>query len=395
MSGSVFFDWPLAARAGKAGLPVRRHLWTDRWLQYYNGLWWTRTGSGAPHVVRAEDFGYEEFLAQDWTNLPASCVTDALAATGQTCPEPFNPSDPGRFTAEDGSGGSGSGSGSGSVGPAGPPGPPYALGVMGGGGGGGRSTRKKPDRTSITWPTLSLTMDDMTDPSPCYPGSGEGTGMKKASYGGQVSLSTTEDTEPGKGAAGTYFVSVRHGHKVLWSSTIIPGQTKDYGPVEVGPGLPGISQFTLEARAWIINSGDITASQAKTMQPWCEYAFQFECALQYCHQGVGWVTVRSPSNAILYEGCPEQGLLGMGNTTIAVGTSVTVQYSNTDGPCPGGHYCNAAVFDVRLVNGSSSVLLGTADLNNADDGGFGDYGGDRGPFTFTVTQGHLDALTSP
>ena len=49
-----------------------------------------------------------------------------------------------------------------------------------------------------------------------------------------------------------------------------------------------------------------------------------------------------------------------------------VRYSNTDGPCPGGHVCNRAKFNV-YANG---VLLGIADLNNA--GGAEDSGQSAG-----------------
>jgi len=44
---------------------------------------------------------------------------------------------------------------------------------------------------------------------------------------------------------------------------------------------------------------------------------------------------------------------------------------------------------VELAHGSARVVLGTANLNNGSDGG------DRGPFTFTVTQEQLDPLGSP
>ena len=79
----------------------------------------------------------------------------------------------------------------------------------------------------------------------------------------------------------------------------------------------------------------------------------------------------------------------MGNTSITAGTDISIQYSQSNGPCPGGHQCDAAVFRVELASGSGHVVLGTADLNNGDDGG------DRGPFTFTVTQAMLDSLATP
>ena len=233
-------------------------------------------------------------------------------------------------------------------------------------------------------------MDDYTDPSPCYPQDASGT--KKASFGGTVTLGTTADTVEGKPAAGGYFVSVRNGNTVLWSNIMWPGDSIDYGIHKVGPGIPGQSSFTFEVRAHLPNSncGDITGKASKTMQPWCSYEFQFWCEVSGgCHEGVGWVTIRSPGGTNLYEGCPSQGVLGMGNTTITAGTDITVQYGNGNGPCPGGHCCDAAVFRLELHNGNGTAVLGTANLNNGSDCG------DRGPFTFTVTQAILDSLNSP
>lgn len=47
------------------------------------------------------------------------------------------------------------------------------------------------------------------------------------------------------------------------------------------------------------------------------------------------------------------------------GVTIRVQYSNTLGPVPGGHSCDAAVYKI-IVNG---ITIGWADLNNADDSG--------------------------
>lgn len=411
MSATVFFDWPTAAQAGKAGYMVRRKEWTDRWLQYYNGLWWLRLGTDTPHVVKSADFGREEFLAADWTNLPPECVTAAQSSSGQTCPKPYDPGDPGDGGGGDGGGdggggdsgggdggggdggGSGGGGGDGGGPTTGDPGVPPGGGGGGGGGGGsggGGGRPPRPPRSSVQWPTVSITMDDWTDPHPCYPPDGSST--KMASFGGSVSLSTTPDTAAGKPAAGGYFVSVRNGNNVLWQGILWPGDSTDYGIHEVGPGIPGQSSFTFEARAHLPNSncGDITATASKTMQPWCAYEFQFWCEVSGgCHEGVGWVTIRSPGGTILYEGCPSQGTLGMGNTSITPGTDITVQYSNGNGPCPGGHCCDAAVFRVELAHGGSRVVLGSANLNNGNDCG------DRGPFTFTITQEMLDSLATP
>ncbi len=395
MSVNVFFDWPTAVLAGKAGHLVRRTGWTDRWLQYYNGLWWLRPGTNTPYVVKAADFGRDEFQASDWTNLPPECVQAAQTATGQTCPKPFVPDDPGvPENPTDGTGSGGATDVPGDHPTTGEPGTPPSGGGGGGGGGSGGGSGNgsggRPPRSSVQWPSISITMDDWTNPQPCYPP--DGTITKNASFGGSVTLGTTADTAAGKPAAGGYFVSVRNANRVLWSGILWPGDSMDYGIYEVGPGYPGQSSFTFDARAYLpnSNSGDITDSKSKTMQPWCEYEFQFWCDVSGgCHTGVGWVTIRDPGGTILYEGCPDQGSLGMGNTTITAGTFISIQYSNSSGPCPGGHQCDAAIFRVELAHGSARVVLGTANLNNGSDGG------DRGPFEFTVTQEQLDSLNAP
>lgn len=411
MSANVFFDWPTAAQAGKAGFFVRRNLWTDRWLQYYNGLWWLRLGSETPRVVQASDFGRDEFLAGDWTNLPPACVQAAQEASGQTCPKPFEPNDPGSQevggdeggggsgnppdggddNAGEGTGGNSDGGSSGGNPTTGDPGfPPGGGGGGWGGSGSGRGRPPRRPRASIQWPSLTMSMDDWTEPHPCYPT--DGTNTRNAAFGGSIALGITPDTAAGKPAAGAYFVSIRNGNRVLWSHLMWPGDNLDYGIHTVGPGFPGQSAFTFQGRAHLAlsNSGDIVATATRTMQPWCAYEFQFWCeAPGGCHEGVGWVTIRAPSGAILYEGCPPQGVLGLGNTSISAGTDITLQYSTWNGPCPGSHCCDAAVFRVHLARGGAHVVLGIADLNNLGDCG------DRGPFTFTITQEMLDALEAP
>lgn len=73
----TFYDWPEAREKARAGTPIRRYGWLDRWLinPKGKGLWWIlpyAPGADAtlPHrarVVRPEDFGREEFFATDWT----------------------------------------------------------------------------------------------------------------------------------------------------------------------------------------------------------------------------------------------------------------------------------------------------------------------------------------
>lgn len=68
--GLYNLDWFDARDLARAGWQVRRIHWTDRWLQYHRALWWVRPVEASPRVVRAEDFGWPEFLARDWTTAP-------------------------------------------------------------------------------------------------------------------------------------------------------------------------------------------------------------------------------------------------------------------------------------------------------------------------------------
>lgn len=53
------------------------------------------------------------------------------------------------------------------------------------------------------------------------------------------------------------------------------------------------------------------------------------------------------------------------DATNFIGLTITSRYSNTEGPVPGGHICDSAVFKL-LGNG---VEIGIVNLNNASDGG--------------------------
>ena len=105
----VFYDWQTAVRAGRAGHMVRRRGWTTKWLRWLGGLWWLRVTGEAERVVRAADFGKADFEASDWTHMPPECIVEAEQQTGQTCPLPFIPVDPGTLPESDGGAGSGSG----------------------------------------------------------------------------------------------------------------------------------------------------------------------------------------------------------------------------------------------------------------------------------------------
>jgi len=73
----IFLPWTEAAQLAREGTPVRRYGWLDRWLVRTRGNVWQIT----PHVTEADpvlvtprrvvqswDFGYAEFLAEDWTD---------------------------------------------------------------------------------------------------------------------------------------------------------------------------------------------------------------------------------------------------------------------------------------------------------------------------------------
>lgn len=96
MSTSLYFDWPTARLAGFDGHPVRRRAWTDRWVYFYNGLWWLMPESGEARVVTTQDFGVNDFKATDWTNLSPACVSSSPDVGGgaAACPAPFDPAAP-------------------------------------------------------------------------------------------------------------------------------------------------------------------------------------------------------------------------------------------------------------------------------------------------------------
>jgi len=81
----------------------------------------------------------------------------------------------------------------------------------------------------------------------------------------------------------------------------------------------------------------------------------------------------SSRGSYVTEGCEQeyQGLSSVQQVDVLIGPLVTlgwvveVRYSGAEGPCPGGHVCDAAVFDVML----NGALVGKAVLNNFEDAG--------------------------
>ncbi|MCX6968093.1 MAG: hypothetical protein NTZ46_10035 [Verrucomicrobia bacterium] len=385
MSASQLFDWPTAKAALNVGWRVRRSAWTDRWLERWTGgLIWLILSDGTKRVVQNTDFGSNEFNAVDWTNLPPECVTSGTTAgTGTNgCPLPYTPTspttptDPTPSTPVDPSSPPTGGSGGGQTG---------SGGGGGGGGGGSGSNTPRRDPQNITWPTLSLSIQDSQDS--CYNRGNYPTDFVNPIFTGTVSISQPTNYN----GPSIFFVSVKNGPSTFATCSLGPGGSYGFQWTDPLPARPG-STLTFTARAWASGAPDLQTTASADIAPWCQYSLAFDCAVEggYCHTGVGWVTIRDASGALVYDGCPNQGSLGLGaGVVVTAGCTVTVRYSNTDGPCPGGHQCDAAIFNITLWHNGHSVAVGTTNLNNGEDGG------DRGPFTFPITQAMIDALDTP
>lgn len=106
----------------------------------------------------------------------------------------------------------------------------------------------------------------------------------------------------------------------------------------------------------------------------------FGCAIKDgCHSRVGYIEVKSPSGEIWYSGC--NSVIGVPATP---GVTVSIEYDKNK--CGAGHQCNRAIFCVMVQYGKKKVNLGKANLNNGSDGG------NRGPFTFTISEDVLAKL---
>lgn len=93
--------WPEARVLAKAGTPVRRDPWLDpiKWITHTTGIYWYHEelnqnlqspASADPvrHVVRATEFGTDEFLAVDWTTLEPGAIDPPPASAPPTPPAP-------------------------------------------------------------------------------------------------------------------------------------------------------------------------------------------------------------------------------------------------------------------------------------------------------------------
>lgn len=273
MAMLVWMNFPTARRAAMQGHAIRRKEWTDKWWRYSAGGWWVVEGAADPRLMEAGDCEEEDLLALDWTVVAPACVDEAeAAANGSSClagydPETGEVTDPSAGSSGGSSGDGGSSSDEGVL-PDYPSSAPITTGGgaagSGGGGSGGRSPR--PDRDPVTGspPTLSLDLEDMTEEE-CYAG-GEST--QEASIGGTVALGSATGSYDG-----LYFVTVRYGSRVVFSTTLAPGGSASFSAVDVR-GVPGESVFTFEARAWKMGVSDLAASDSITMKDWCPI---YEC----------------------------------------------------------------------------------------------------------------------
>ena len=71
-------DWFSAEESARAGAPIRRVAWTDRWLVWANGFMWIAV-DGAVRWVKTTDYTAADLRARDWTTEPFTA--DPCAAT--------------------------------------------------------------------------------------------------------------------------------------------------------------------------------------------------------------------------------------------------------------------------------------------------------------------------
>jgi len=255
------FDWPTAKQAMAAGWSVRRVGWTTQWLyKWVGGLYWLILNDGTSRVVQNTDFGAAEFLAQDWTNLPVSCVTAGTVGGTATngCPLPFSPTAPvpppvSPTTPTP------------SPSPSAPP--PGWIGGGGGYGGSGPSTPPATDPPTITWPTISMTA---TDSDSCSAITGKVTAT------GHFTGTVTMSNPSGYTGPSVFLLSVRCGTAVVGGMTISPGGSTSFS-LTVPNVVPG-GTIPFQARAWALGSPDIVANTTASVADWCAVDDSFNVA---------------------------------------------------------------------------------------------------------------------
>lgn len=235
MKTGVLYEWPTAEQAGRAGFFVRRRFWTTKWLRWSAGLWFLRETGQPERVVRAADFGRDEFLASDWTHMPPECITEAEKQAGKACPLPFAPGmEPPPL---DGFGG----------GPGGDPPPPDVV-----------IDPEQPPRGDLVWPELSLAALAVEGPDCIAPNGGS------ILVSGSIALSDPANVVPGM-----YLARIINGASAHYYM-LDPGDTRELMP-EFFAAKPGAS-VTIKARiVWgPANMPDITTTGGVTAPDECE-----------------------------------------------------------------------------------------------------------------------------
>lgn len=420
--------WPLAQAYARNGYAVRRAGWNNpliapstatptgnqlRWIVYHNALfftaWQESSGDIATRVIRPTtnlDFTDDEFLAADWTILPPGCTGDPAPSDqegylpypveGSETPS-LDPSFPNIAYGD-----CPTGPPSGTIPPTypvtpptfppnrlpnpgdggGDPNPPVPSGGGGGNGGGGgggggssRRTRPRPDAAPIT---VEI------DPPMVACLAGE---TKREV---DVSVRFTLGAAPSPTADGLYWITITCNGQTHRTS-LSPGDADIH--VFTVNVVPGKTTIIVQGTAYLpirrLTSRD---SLQVGPVPQCQgYYLTILCAAEYCHEDAARLTVTSPTNGQLYQGCR-----GLGDVVIAqeldAGTVVGFDYDPNDS-CD-YHCCNDATFTLLLsrsvegVTPDAFVNLGTVTLNNLDDCG-------ARSDSKTITQQDLDALAAP
>lgn len=432
--------WPLAQAYARNGYAVRRAGWNNpliapntatptgnqlRWITYHNALFYTAyqesDGNIATRIIRPTtnlDFTIAEFLAADWTIMPSGCSGDPASPDQEgrlpypiegsetpsldpafpniaygDCPTsppgglipPTYPATPPTFPnnplPNQGNGGGGAGGVGGAGGAGGGPALPGggggggSGGSGGGGGGSSRRTRQKPDAAPITVeiePPLAACLTGETE---------------REVY---VSVQFTLGAAPSPAANGLYWITITCNGQTHRTS-LSPGDADSH--VFTVKVVPDRTKIIVQGTAYLpirrLTSRD---SLEAGPVPKCKgYYLTILCGGESCHEQAARLTVTSPTNGQVYQGCN-----GLGDVTIAqeldAGTVVEFSY-NPDDSCE-YHCCNDAVFTILLsrsvegVTPDAFVNLGTVNLNNLDDCG-------ARSDSKTISQQNLDALATP
>jgi hypothetical protein len=120
---------------------------------------------------------------------------------------------------------------------------------------------------------------------------------------------------------------------------------------------------------------------------WCDIRLFIAClsgSPSGCQNGNGWVTIRDAGGTLVYDGCPAWEV-GLG--AIAAGYTITVTYSESDGPCPGLPHTEGygGQLDISLLLNGRIDHIALINLNDET----------QGSFTISITQAMLDWFYTP